>query len=168
MLRKLLLIVVLFSVGVVAQNKSKSVGFTENKGQFIDQKQRPNPSVLYLLNTSGLNVQLKKNGFSYDVYETKKIPLKGDELLIREEIQKQEDKKGSVPDYSLEYVFHRMDIIFEGSNPNVELVAEEKSTDYDNFYTLKHAPEGILMVYKYQKVTYRNLYPDIDVVFFCT
>jgi len=47
---------------------STSSGFIENKGQIIDQHYKPNPGVLYLLNTPGLNVQLRKNGFSYDLY----------------------------------------------------------------------------------------------------
>jgi hypothetical protein len=76
MLRKLLLLAVLLSVGLSAQNQSQSVGFKENKGQIIDQKGKPNPAVRYLLNSGGLNVQLKKNGFSYDIYETEQIPLK--------------------------------------------------------------------------------------------
>ena len=43
-------------------------GFIENKGQIIDQKNNPNPAVLYLLNTPGMNVQLRRGGFSYDLY----------------------------------------------------------------------------------------------------
>ena len=60
----------------LSQNKNQSIGFKENKGQIIDQKGKANPAVKYLLNSHGLNVQLKKNGFSYDVYETKKHPIK--------------------------------------------------------------------------------------------
>jgi hypothetical protein len=51
-----------------AQYKNKSVGFTENKGQIIDQKGKANPAVKFLLNSNGLNVQLIKNGFSYYIY----------------------------------------------------------------------------------------------------
>lgn len=43
--------------------------FVENKGQIYDQNYKANPEVLYLLNMNGFNVQLKKDGFSYDVYE---------------------------------------------------------------------------------------------------
>jgi hypothetical protein len=48
---------------------SSAKGFIENKGQIIDQDFKPNPGVLYLLNTPGFNVQLRKAGFSYDVYQ---------------------------------------------------------------------------------------------------
>jgi len=166
MLRKLLLFAVLFSVGLSAQNQSQSVGFKENKGQIIDQKGKPNPAVRYLLTSGGLNVQLKKNGFSYDVYETAKIPLAEKDKRKKENLNRRYEKKGMFPDYSLKYVFHRVDVGFEGSNPNVELLAEDKSKDYDNYYTLTHAPQGILMVHQYKKITYKNIYPNIDVLFF--
>ncbi|MDR6966152.1 gliding motility-associated-like protein [Flavobacterium arsenatis] len=166
MLRKLLFLFTILSFSLSAQNKSQSVGFKENKGQIIDQKGKPNTAVNYLLNTGGLNVQLKKDGFSYDVYETEKIPLTEKDRQKKENLEGRDGEKNSLPDYSLKYIFHRVDVVFEGSNPNVELLAEGKSKDYDNYYTLQHAPEGILMVHQYQKITYKNLYPNIDVVFF--
>lgn len=39
------------------------------KGQIIDQYNNSNPSILYLLNSSVFDVQLKKGGFSYDLYK---------------------------------------------------------------------------------------------------
>jgi hypothetical protein len=36
-----------------------------------------------------------------------------------------------IPDYTLEYVFHRIDIDFVNANPNV-VVTEKISADYDN------------------------------------
>lgn len=53
---------------LLKQQNSKTA-FIENKGQIIDQKNKPNPAVLYLLNTPGFNVQLRRDGFSYDLYE---------------------------------------------------------------------------------------------------
>ena len=67
MIRSLLLLLLTFSVTLFAQEKNKSIGFAENKGQIVDQKGKPNPNVKFLLNSRGLNVQLRKNGFSYDV-----------------------------------------------------------------------------------------------------
>jgi hypothetical protein len=45
--------------------------FKENKGQ-IDQNGKPNDAVKYLLNSAGLNVQLKRMDFRI-VYEKKDI-----------------------------------------------------------------------------------------------
>lgn len=157
--------VLLYALQTIAQ-KQNSIGFIENKGQIVDQKGKENKSVLYLLNTHGLNVQLKKNGFSYDVYEVKKHPLpkqKEDKLPLRSFI-KQDTLKS--PNFNLEYIYHRIDIDFVNSNLDVKLVSEEKSVDYDNYYNVVHAPNGITNVHKYQKVTYQNIYDNIDVAFF--
>ncbi len=160
-----LLFVFLISNISFGQKNPNTIGFTENKGQIIDQKGKENKAVLYLLNTPGLNVQLKKNAFSYDIYEMKKVPLnKKDRAFLdnRNKIGLKEENCN----YSIEYNYHRIDIDFLNSNTDVKLVAEEKSSDYDNYYNVIHAPEGITNVYKYKKVTYKNIYNNIDAIFF--
>lgn len=165
MRRIFFLFILFYSIISFGQKNSKTIGFIENKGQIIDQKGKENKAVLYLLNTPGLNIQLKKNAFSYDVYETKNIPLtKADKALYGN--SNGIDKIDKIQKYSTEYKYHRIDIDFLNSNTNVQLVAEEKSSDYDNYYNVTHAPEGITNVHKYQKVTYQNIYNNIDVVFF--
>jgi gliding motility-associated-like protein len=159
----LLFLFLIINIATFAQNKNQSIGFKENKGQVIDQKGKPNNAVKYLLNSGGLNVQLKKNGFSYDIYEVKKIPIthsstaKTLPFLIPEKEEKQE--------YNLEYLFHRIDIDFVNSNSKVELIAEQKSSDFDNYYNVPNKPEGIIGVCQYKQITYKNIYPNIDVIF---
>lgn len=156
---------ILTSVFSFGQKNRNTIGFTENKGQIINQKGKANTAVLYLLNTPGLNVQLKKNSFSYDIYETTKIPLTEKDKAFLAPQNKFGEREETL-NHSIEYHYHRIDIDFLNANPNVLLVAEKKSTDYDNYYNVSHAPEGITNVYKYQKVTYKNLYNNIDAVFF--
>lgn len=153
------------STSIFSQNKNQTIGFKENKGQIIDQKGKPNPDVKYLLNTNGLNVQIKTNGFSYDVYETKKHPLTEKQKAKLKSSTFSDKDKNNTPDYSLEYIYHRIDIDFVNSNPKVELITEQKSTDYDNYYNIPNKPDGVLMVHQYQQITYKNIYPNIDVVF---
>ncbi|WP_426484172.1 T9SS type B sorting domain-containing protein [Flavobacterium sp. 2] len=158
----------LFFIPVFSQNKNQSIGFKENKGQIIDQKGKSNSSVLYLLNSNGLNVQLKKNGFSYDVYEIKKTPVTqpNDPRNERENSSHFHDnKKEEKEDFNLEYTFHRIDIDFLNSNSKVELIAEQKSADFDNYYNVPNKPEGVLGVYQFKQITYKNIYPNIDAVF---
>ena len=150
---------------VFAQKQTTSIGFIENKGQIVDQKGKENSEVKYLLNTNGLNVQLRENGFSYDVYETERIPLTKKDKEFNG-YNSSFDTGIKNLDYSLKYNFHRIDIDFLNANKNVTLVSEEKSADYDNYYNVAHAPNGITQVHKYQKVTYQNIYTNIDVVFF--
>nr|WP_315170074.1 T9SS type B sorting domain-containing protein [uncultured Flavobacterium sp.] len=162
---KIFLLLTLIITSSFAQNKNKTIGFKENKGQIINQNGKPNDAVKYLLNSSGLNVQIKTNGFSYDIYETKKNPLtEKQKAKIHPSLQPEKNKE-VIPDYSLEHIYHRIDIDFMNSNPNVELIKEEKSKDYDNFYNVPNKPNGVLKVYRYQQITYKNIYPNIDVVF---
>jgi hypothetical protein len=72
----LLTILVCLPAALIASNKQGNLlnhqeakpGFIENKGQIIEQKNNPDPAVLYLLNTPGMNVQVRKAGFSNDIY----------------------------------------------------------------------------------------------------
>ncbi|MRX41706.1 T9SS type B sorting domain-containing protein [Flavobacterium sp. LC2016-23] len=165
MKRILLFLLLLIFMPVLAQNKNQSIGFKENKGQITDQKGRPNNAVKYLLNTGGLNVQLRKNGFSYDIYEVKKTPIVRSNTSKTNPSGIPDKDRTEQPDYTLEYLFHRIDIDFVNSNSKVELLTDHKSTDFDNYYNIPNKPEGIIGVHQYKQITYKNIYPNIDVVF---
>lgn len=152
-----------FTVVAFGQKHKNTIGFIENKGQIVDQKGKSNPSVQYLLNTPGLNVQLRNHGFSYDVYEVKKIPLSKKQKATHRSAL---DKDTPAMDSTFEYHYHRIDIDFLNCKSDVRIISDEKSTDYDNYYNVAHAPGGITNVHKFQKVTYQNIYNNIDVVFF--
>ncbi|WP_449397907.1 DUF7948 domain-containing protein [Chryseobacterium wanjuense] len=138
--------------------------FYENKGQIIDQDGKENPSVKYLFLSNGLNVQLKKNGFSYDVYETKKNVNPNSSKFKKD---KSLDVKTFFKDEFLyENQFHRIDIELLNSNKNVSIIAEGKSSDYNNYYNIPNKSKGVTNVHRFQKVLYKNIYPNIDLVFF--
>lgn len=160
------LFLLLFVVNSFSQNNNSSIGFIENKGQIIDQKGRKNNLVKYLLNTNGLNVQLRKNGFSYDIYEIKKSPLSKKHIKKSAPSSFIKEDSLSTSNYSTKYIYHRIDIDFENSNKNSVLIPEAKSFDYDNYYNIPNEPNGITNVHKFKKVTYKNIYNNIDVVFF--
>ncbi|MFH0761056.1 MAG: hypothetical protein V2A67_06100 [Bacteroidota bacterium] len=107
-----------FTINIPAQ------GFIENKGQIIDQNSRPNLAVLYLLNTPGMNVQLRRG-----------------------------------------WNFHRIDFDLIGSNPNCEIITSGSSPDYLNYYTTGTPEGGVFKVRSYHTVTYKEIYPGIDLVF---
>jgi len=165
MKQTLLVLLLVISIQLFSQNKNQSIGFKENKGQIIDQKGKSNSAVKYLLNSNGLNVQLKKNGFSYDIYEVKKTPIVGSTTskTLPYLIPEKDDEKKK--EFNLEYIFHRIDIDFLNSNSKVELITGQKSSDFDNYYNIPNKPEGIVGVHQYKQITYKNIYPNIDVVF---
>jgi len=155
------IILLLFANSLFAQNpdsftKSSTKGFIQNKGQIIDQNNKPNPSVLYLLNTPGFNVQLRRGGWSYDLFAPKSP--EGDFFSPFRGAGGEKEPWGEVK-------FHRIDFALIGSNPNCEIITSEPSTDYLNYYTTETPEEGVTDVRSYQKVTYLNIYPGIDLEF---
>lgn len=46
-----------------------------------------------------------------------------------------------------------------GANPNVEVITEEKTTDYHTYGMLQEKAYG------YKRIIYKNIYPDIDLVY---
>lgn len=161
------LLAFLFYTLLISQRKdyqNKEYLFYENKGQIIDQDGNANPSVKYLFHSAGLNVQLKKNGFSYDVYETVKtanpnsLKYKNENALV--------SKKNINDEFIYENQFHRIDIELLNSNENASITAEGRSPDYSNYYNIPGKSEGVAHVHRYQKILYNNIYPNIDLVFF--
>ncbi len=153
-----------FSEGTKTKGFLKSTSaFIENKGQIIDQKNNPNPGVLYLLNTPGFNVQLRRDGFSYDVYSVEYKP--NPHPLISTNHNSVNTKHHSDSLFK-EYQFHRIDITLEGTNPECQIIPSNPLTEYFNYFTASAHPEGIRNVRQYSKIIYKNIYPDIDLEFF--
>ena len=124
--------------------------FVENKGQIIDQNNNPNPDVLFLLSTPGMNLQLRKGGFSYDLYGP---ILQGNRTSI--------DAMPSVE----KFLFHRIDIDLIEFNPDYTIETSGPATDYMNYFTSGTPAKGITNVRSYKAVTYKNIYPGIDLEF---
>jgi uncharacterized protein (TIGR02145 family) len=133
-------------------------GFTQNKGQVIDQNNKPNPAVLYLLNTPGMNVQLRSAGWSYDVYE-------GRESRIENRGSRIQDPASSIQHRASSIQFHRIDIDLLNANPHPAIETSAPSSDYVNYYTPGTPADGITAVRSYSSVTYKNIYPGIDLQF---
>src|SRR5574343_1346152 len=119
---------------------SSRYGYIENKGQIIDQNNQLNHAVKFLFNGIGLNVQLKANSFSYDTYTIERIPKK------KTENDAPVPDKFKTPEEDLIYHFHRVDIEFLGANNNPQLVSEQPSSDYINYYTTGTPEEGVTFV----------------------
>ncbi|HNW69928.1 MAG TPA: SBBP repeat-containing protein [Bacteroidales bacterium] len=130
-------------------------GFIENKGQIHDQNYKANSAVKYLLCLgNGMNIQLKANSFSYDTY---KADVKEKNATI------ETDKM--TPEKEILFNFHRVDIELVGANVNPQIIAEEPSPDYLNYYNAVTPEHGATNVRHYKKITYKDIYPGIDMIF---
>ena len=152
----------LATVSMQAKNYNSPYGFYENKGQIIDQNNNLNPSVKYLWTGNGMKVQLKRNSFSYEVLKVEKFEYRNPKHKVMLSLSKH--RKAAFDDSTVIYS-HRVDIELLNSNPHPQIIAEEKSADYDNYYTTGTPEEGVTFVYHYSKVTYKDIYPNIDLEF---
>jgi gliding motility-associated-like protein len=156
----LTLLLLSFALGSQAQEQ-QYLGFLENKGQLIDQHEKPAKDVLYLLPGPQANLQLRKNGFSYDRYTVETIPLPQSEEAAL-------PAQHNLPQDSSVYHYHRVDVEWLGTNRNITVTTSGQSTDYRNYYTTGTPKSGVTHVHHYQRVVYHNVWPNIDVEFLAT
>jgi len=138
-------------------------GFIENKGQIIDQFYMPNPGVLYLLNTPGLNVQLRQTGFSYDLYR------------IIDQIEGNRQKTlGTSSSTVTRYPSHdntpvikynRIDFDLLNTDTAFTIIPFDPDSDYRNYYTDGLPVMGITNVRSFSSILYKNIYPGTDLQF---
>jgi hypothetical protein len=140
-------------------SQKSQYGFIENKGQIHDQNNNANPDVKYLLCLgNGMNVQLKANGFSYDTYNTDVKEKKKDATILRM-------RPNEKPEQEIYYFYHRVDIELIGANTNPQIIAEEPSAYYTNYYNSVTPECGVTFVRDYKRIVYKNIYSGIDMVF---
>ncbi|MDH6254045.1 gliding motility-associated-like protein [Chryseobacterium sp. H1D6B] len=144
--------------------KNNEYYFYENKGQIVDQDGKQNIDIKYLFHSAGLNVQLRSNGFSYDIYETKKTVNPNSSKSLKNTVA--DEKMDHTNEFIYERLIHRIDIDLLNSNKNTVITAEGKSLDYDNYYNIESQTKGITNVHRYKRITYKNIYPNIDLAFF--
>ncbi|MDP1727771.1 MAG: SBBP repeat-containing protein [Bacteroidota bacterium] len=150
----------IISASEVKQPVHSQFGFIENKGQIIDQDNKPNPACLFLYNGSGLHVQLKQNSFSYEVWQNTKRRAESD--ASTKPVLSGVVGLGVTNDTS--YI-HRVDVSFLNANKNPIIVASDIASDYLNYYTTSTPETGVTHVRHFKKVLYQNIYPHIDVEF---
>ena len=129
-------------------------GFIKNEGQIYDQNGNQNKQVLFLFTSPTLSVQLRDNGFSYELRQTEA----GTNSLLSE------------PNFAAinsVQKAHRIDIDFVGSNSLIEKIVCEQN-------------EGVIKIHGKQNVTqvtaqrsikrilYKNVYPQTDIEFLVT
>lgn len=142
-----------FTETVFSENTLLSIRFTENNGQIIDDDGRLRPDILYYIEGNNVKSYLTTKGIIYAW-----IQNENSEPDKKESFNKTENIAHMVNSYSME-----MELI--NSNPNVKIIPENEYEDYTNYY-LAHCPKGITNVKSYKKLTYSNIYKNIDLVLY--
>ena len=142
--------------------------FRENKGQLRDENQKQLNNITYYGKQGGVNIYCKAGMIGFVFTKTEK------DAKISEATGKSSelgfaglaDKKGlnakTIDNRQL--TINRADLVLLGSNLNAEITASNKQEYYENYYNMGDANHGITNVHTYKTITYKNIYPNIDMV----
>ncbi|MCS6991131.1 MAG: SBBP repeat-containing protein [Chitinophagales bacterium] len=153
-----------FAVSVAAQQSFKeamyAAGFRKNLGQIKNQYGEVNGEVLYMYSADDFNLQLKKNSFSYELFQIiNHFDYSEDGLNPRYE----EDRFYALQAATINVA--RIDVVLEGANPNPEIITSEENGTVFHYYLNLSKHEPVRDVPCYDRILYRNIYPNIDLLF---
>jgi hypothetical protein len=117
------------------KSTTPSLAFEENNGQLSDEKGSPVPGIKYYGRDRGVALYCFKDHLSF-VFER----------TVNKRIEAE-----------------RLEMHFFNANPVSELVPDSKQRTYNNYYN-EDNPNGILKVYSFKKLTYKDIYQNIDLV----
>jgi hypothetical protein len=150
----ILLLFLLFSLCSYSANPKGSNGFIENKGQLVDQYALPNPDVLFLYSGNGIRIQLRRSGYSYELFGLNGPMASASATCPAETAAK---LQGTF------FQNYRVDVDFAGADGNPEVIREQQAPEYLNYYL---DGEEITRVPVYSKITYKNVFKHTDLEFF--
>ncbi len=140
-------------------DQSGSLKFIPNRGQLSDQNGAPMPEVLYTLDGYGMKTYFTKGSMHYVFSKLSRAK----DSLGRPLTPNAMDIEGSGNQDTLS--LYRVDVNFIGANPDAEIAASDTTGDYTNYY-LTNCPDGITHVPGFRTIVYKNIYPEIDLVFY--
>lgn len=138
-------------------------GFIENQGQMADQDGNPVPFVLFKTEAPGVNIWITETGMTVQTLVIRKEVIPESEM---NKIEKQESKQGHKIKKRKFMDWERIDLEFKGADIRKENVIKERAdeTNFNFFYG--HCKNGIYGVKEFEKITIKNIYPNIDWVIY--
>lgn len=139
------------SFSQVKSNLREVPAFEENKGQVNGMDA---DRVKFVFKQGNLSLFLLNDGIAYQFnklhypkgYKQPEKWATNEEIQISEALSKE-----------IRQETYRMDVSLVGANPEAKISTENKSSDYIQYYN-----HDALNVYRYDKVTYHDVYPKID------
>jgi hypothetical protein len=143
---------------LTAQKKATATGFEQNKGQVHEASGEPSQAVKYVYAKSGLQIFAMPSGLTYQ-FSSFKYPdgYIADTKYLHPEAREQQAKLSQ----DIRRQSYRIDMQLLGATANPKITTEGKSSDYTNYYN-----RSALNVHSYQKLTYHEVYPNIDWVIY--
>ncbi len=142
----------------MAGRRTAPSGFEENKGQIAQTDGQPAPYVKFRLTDGNTKIFLLERGIAYQ-FDRTHYPEGYAELAGRQRLSSEEQAQLDELRKQRRLETCRMDMTLEGADPHARITTEGRSSDFTNYYISgMHA----LDVRTYNKVTYHEVYPNID------
>jgi uncharacterized protein YjdB len=137
--------------------KRVPLSFIENKGQITDQDRKERHDIQFSLKAAGGLAIFIGDGAIH--YQFSKDNNSGSQPSM-------EDIKGhkSKP-VAITFTMDRMDVELVGANKNTQIITEQKQGYYEDYFTDQTGEKGAT-AYTYNRITYKNIYPNIDWVLY--
>ncbi|MFI5149874.1 MAG: gliding motility-associated C-terminal domain-containing protein [Bacteroidia bacterium] len=138
--------------------------FIENKGQLEDLHGIDGNSVLYSFRDGVTEYFFTRTGVTYRISKMEKATDKEWKRFSRKNNIKNEE--GEEED-DQQFITHTADVsmTMEGADARVEIKAEEEQAQYFNYMFLYKQTPVIAHARAFKKITYKNIYAGIDMVF---
>lgn len=151
----LLLALLLSSISVFARvpagSPASSLQFVRNDGQW-------ETDILYRANLPGGFLFVKKQSLQYVFYDTQAIG----KLHPRPQDKSSPATRKAPEPIRGTIRAHGFEVHFNGSNPDVQLVATEENPNRRNYFLGNNPAQWAANVPNFGEITYRNVYPGID------
>jgi len=144
----------------------KRLVFAENKGQIIDQYGNHRTDIDYKTGSGSMSVFVGSGHLYYQFHRLLNDTNRAKQRTpsCRKDL---EAMRRRLPDTtSPKYQMYRLDMTLVGANPHAVAMAEDKQAYYENYHTSMLTTDSCSPVCTYSKVTYKNIYPNIDWVLY--
>ena len=139
--------------------------FIENKGQFyVREEKTSDKPVLFGVDASFSRIFFHSNGVTFN-FTQKLRPLRDERHGEEEKVRSaREQREEELEEHRAVVRTEEVGYIWEGSNPNCEIVTEEVVPQYYSYSFYSGGKEKTESFIKgYKKLIYKNIYPDIDI-----
>jgi len=140
---------------------NRTIRFIENKGQLTNTEHKPVPFVLFKAQAPGMSVYITEKGLTY-VFTKTETQIEGENVSEKQELTSQQQVNSKR--YKTEMAW--VNVILKNATINRDnIIKEGRSEEHFNYF-YGHCPDGMNNVFEYDKITIKNIYPNIDWVIY--
>jgi hypothetical protein len=153
------------SAKVVTVKDKSHLSFIENKGQIRDQNGNDRTDIQYVVQSSGINIFLGNGQLHYQFYKADVKNWNQPGTYIKPQFRKDPNVDRYEEPIEATISTYRLDVELVGANRKAICIPGEGQDYYENYYTTGAPVEGY-RAHSFNRITYKNVYPDIDWVIY--